>query len=67
MNEIYVTYYVVSILFLCLSIIQITVHLAKDLCRHMRSSRRKKGSTSNVGVQKPHRKNYRMEMCKLAS
>ena len=42
MNEIYVTYYVVSILFLCLSSIQIAVRLVKDLCRHMRSSRRKK-------------------------
>ena len=42
MNEIYVTYYVVSILFLCLSSIQIALHLAKDLCRHIRSSRRKK-------------------------
>ncbi len=45
MNEIYVTYYVVSILFLCLSSIQITIHLVKDLCRHMRSSRRKKRIT----------------------
>ena len=42
MNEILAVYYAVSILALCLSIIQITIHLVKDLCRHMRSSRRKK-------------------------
>ncbi len=45
MNEILVTYYVVSILSLCLSIIQIATCLAKDLCRHIRSSRRKKRIT----------------------
>ncbi len=45
MNEILVTYYVVSILFLCLSIIQIAVCLVKDLCKHIRSSRHKKRIT----------------------
>ena len=42
MNEILVTYYVVLILFLCLSIIQIAVCLVKDLCRHICYSRNKK-------------------------
>ena len=42
MNEILAVYYVVSILALCLTSIQIAVRLVKDLCRHMRSSRRKK-------------------------
>ena len=42
MNEILAVYYAVSILALCLTSIQITIHLVKDLCRHIRSSRRKK-------------------------
>ena len=42
MNEILAVYYAVSILALCLTSIQIGIHLVKDLCRHIRSSRRKK-------------------------
>ncbi len=45
MNEMLAVYYAVSILALCLTSIQITIHLVKDLCRHMRSSRRKKRIT----------------------